>query len=228
MMSSNDISESDMIVRELYEMVQNKKMTIKQIAETLLDICKQHYYNALESDILDKYHLSYETFLKNSKELSNELVRTIEDEIRSYNYQFQSDFIVLGIDDAPHLYIVTKERKLRIEDFIGFAIIGSGYPLALSEMTRFPYDVHCKYNEALLRVFLAKKESERVSTVGETTHLFCLKINKNRFITHNPSEGEKRLINKAAKELSEKRTDTYNKYFDALNKLNKKTKISRS
>lgn len=208
--SSNDITKSDLIFKDVSSRITDRILSIEEIAEQFSQACKGLLRKFMERDILSKYGLDYKTFIDKSKDLSTELIRTIEDEIKNYKYEFESQFIVAGFDvetSEPHLYIVNQLGDYSPHDFIGFAIIGSGYPLAFAEMTKHHHKPQDDLNQTLVRVWKAKRDAERASGVGERTSLLIMKatedklVNK-KFIVEQLSKDAKKILNDCVSKIT--------------------------
>jgi len=77
-----------------------------------------------------------------------------------------------------HIYTVNQTGECKLHDYLGFAVIGSGYDLAFPELTKFPYfPLIIGWQDALIRVYDAKKVAERMGGVGQQTNLVVLNIN---------------------------------------------------
>jgi hypothetical protein len=182
MASSSDALLSDMIVNEVQSKVSGSVPTIKEIADLFSTTCINEKRKQQERDVLGPLGLSYDSFHANSKNMSPELVREIMNSLTYYRYKFETEFLIVGIDMLPnptaHIYTVNHDGECKLHDFLGFAVIGSGYTLAFPELTKLAYSPFVTtWEEALIRVYDAKKVAERMAGVGPVTNLAVLNIN---------------------------------------------------
>ena len=153
-----------------------KKITVEKVVELLSERCKERLQNERERKILSKYGLTYDVFLKSSSDLSKDLLNEIIADFRNFKYDFEADFIVLGIDSKPHIFTINSKGEFQSSDFVGYAIIGSGKVMAFPEITKYTYHPNTPLAEAIVRVYNAKKAAQRVGDVGGQTDLVVLHV----------------------------------------------------
>jgi hypothetical protein len=183
MIASNDTLISADIVAKVEKSiaelsVSGTKISIEKIVELFSEKCRERLQLERENQILSKYGLTYETFIKKSKELPKELIDQIVNDFRIFKDDFEADFIVLGIDSKPHIFTITARGDYKPSDFVGYAIIGSGKVLAFPEITKYAYHPNSYMTEAIVRVYNAKKIAERVGDVGRETDLAVMHVVK--------------------------------------------------
>ena len=96
MVTSNDSLESDMIFKKVQGDVAGKKLTVEDVARLFAKECQQLQHHQRQRDILSKLGLDYETYLKKSKTMSDELSKMIYSRLTSWESEFETQFIVLG------------------------------------------------------------------------------------------------------------------------------------
>jgi 20S proteasome alpha/beta subunit len=106
----------------------------------------------------------------------------IESEVEKLIYNLELEFIVAGLDSdgTPQLFKVSVEKEVQCYNSIGFVAIGSGTPLSFMEITKFTHRNYVELSEAVLKVYSAKKNSERVESVGSLTDLGFLSLEKEK------------------------------------------------
>lgn len=176
MVSSTDSLKSDMLISNVKNKVKGQNFKIKEIIEIFSKECKLLINSEREEQVLSKFGLTYDSFLKKSKELSQDLIRLIGLELENFESSFKTEFIILGLEPQAELYVINQNGEYKPYGMLGFACIGSGSDLAFPEMTKYAYTPILSLPEALVRVYQAKKVSERVSGVGKYTDLFVLHI----------------------------------------------------
>ena len=80
--------------------------------------------------ILSKYNLTFEK-LETKPE---SVVKDAINEVRDCQYPYEFSFIVLGLEASKeaHLFTVDQDGNYRLQDYLGFATIGSGGELCIS------------------------------------------------------------------------------------------------
>ncbi len=172
--SADLISNSEKVIAKLT--TSGKKISIEKIVEILSEKCKERLQYERERRILSKYGLTYETFINRSIDLSKELLGELVNEFRNFKYDFEADFIVLGIDSKPHIFTINARGEYQSSDFVGYAIIGSGKVMAFPEITKYAYHPNTQLAEAIVRVYNSKKAAQRVGDVGGQTDLAVLHV----------------------------------------------------
>jgi len=220
MMATDDALTGDMIIRETKKQVENKGFPIEEITRILAKVCEKYYQTSIEKNILFKYNLNYENFKSKSQDLSPNLIDIIVDEINIFQYDFKAEFIVCGIDTDPHIFVVDQCGNYKSYDYIGFATIGSGSPLAFSEMTKYSYHPNTQLSMALARVYNAKKVSERMGGVGRSTDLYVLYLTTDKkVVLWKPPENVEKLLDDGFKTMQTKETDVYADIIEKINKF---------
>ncbi|MBM3199703.1 hypothetical protein FJZ53_02110 [Candidatus Woesearchaeota archaeon] len=174
MCASNDSLKSDIIINNVREKLLTNKPKIKEIAEIFSKECQKLMNDERETEVLAKFGLNYETFIKKSKELSQDLIRLLGTSLDNYTSNFETEFLILGLEPSAVIYVINQDGEYKPYDRLGFACIGSGSTLAFPEMTKYSYTPTLGLYAALIRVYQAKKVAQRVSGVGEYTDLLVL------------------------------------------------------
>jgi hypothetical protein len=222
MIASNDTLTSADIVAKVEKSIaelsiSGKKITVEEIVGLFSEKCKERLQLEREKQILSKFGLKYETFINKSKDLSKELIDEIVSEFRRFKYDFEADFIVLGIDSKPHIFTITAEGDYKPSDFVGYAIIGSGKVLAFPEITKYAYHPDSSMTEALVRVYNSKKVAERVGDVGRETDLAVLHVVKGGNVGIWVADGKvKDILDKGIESMKKLEIETYTKVMQDL------------
>jgi hypothetical protein len=187
--SSNDALLSDEIIIKTQKKLEDSpepNLSVEQIVNTLSEECKLKFEAEIEEirkPIFSRYHLTPDELKFKSKKMSDYFLKCVDDDLRQEEYEFKRDyfgggakFLIVGIDDAPHIYIVNHLGKITPYDHIGFAVVGSGERLAFPEITRLEeYTPDKNFLNAIVTVYNAKKRAERMTSVGEITDLWLLR-----------------------------------------------------
>lgn len=222
MTSSDDALRSNMIVQQVIDQFQARNLLIiKEIADLFSKVCIDEKSKQREHDVLGPLGLNYETFRRNSKDISSEMVREITTSLTYYQYRFESEFLILGIDIEPqpkaHIYTVDQDGKCKLGDFLGFAVIGIGRSLAFPELTKFPYAPNdIDWQQSMLRVYYAKRVAERIGGIGRQTDLFVLHVTKDDKnggvvpMRWRVNDDTRELLDKGIEKLKQSEIDTLN------------------
>lgn len=147
-----------------------KWIQVEDVATFYRDSYIQLRKELAERSVLAPYGLTYETFIKEQKVMSDEFVEDIIYRIRRY-IPDSVETIVLGIDDSgPHIYIVRND-EIVWHDVIGFAAVGIGSNHALSHFMLSGYTRSASEAKALLTLHQAKKKAEVSPGVGQGTDI---------------------------------------------------------
>lgn len=138
----------------------------------------------IENSILSPYNLTFDSFIKRQKEMSDDFIDEINDRIRRFIYNFESiETIITGIDNSlphvtkegtsPHIYVV-KDGEISCHDKLGFVSIGYGSNHAESHLMLSNYTTSWLPSKALLTIHQAKKKSQVSPGVGRDTDMFII------------------------------------------------------
>jgi hypothetical protein len=225
-----------MIVQNVLDQMQKttKPPTIREVTALFSKACIDEKSKQREHDVLGTFGLNYETFRNSSKEMLPEMVREITTLLRYYQYEFSSQFLIVGIDMEPkpkaHIYTVDQDGKWKLNDFLGFAIIGIGISLAFPELTKFPYmPSKMDWPQAMLRVYYAKKVAERIGGVGRQTDLFVLHVKEDENGVVVPMrwrvpKDTRAALDKGIEKLSESERKTLESVLDEIRKQYEESK----
>jgi 20S proteasome alpha/beta subunit len=173
MTSSDDALSSDEIVIKTQQKLSklfnsDENLTVEQIVNILSQECKSKYELEIEErrkQIFSRYNFTSEEFKFKSKDLSEKIVLDVIESLHEIEYDFKTNyfkanFLIVGIDTEPHIYVVNELGKIEIFDHIGFATIGSGQFLAFPEITRSAYLSNISDVTAVMTVYKAKKAAD--------------------------------------------------------------------
>ncbi|MDG6916571.1 MAG: hypothetical protein JRM85_03135 [Nitrososphaerota archaeon] len=182
LVSSNDSLSSDMIVKNVQAKTGGSSMTTRQIVQIFKEECSKFKQARMERDILVPLGFTYESFWKRSTELPKDAIDHILGQLENYDYAFQTQFVVIGIDQesqgayASHIYIVDENGKDALQDYLGFGVIGSGSGTAYPDLTKLKWHRNISMTDSLVRIYSAKKAAERMGGVGTETDLYVLHV----------------------------------------------------
>ena len=205
---------------------EKNEVSIQTIVDTIVNECKEHKNSYIKNHVLSKYNL-VATELKGDP---NTFLKDAKFEVDTFDYPFHFKFLIAGLDiDAEHtgkLFTVDEDGDVRQHDQIGFAVIGSGSPLAFSDLTKHNYNDLLPFNSALIRVYLAKFASERASGVGNQTHFGVLYYDEKNdkiklYVPSNNTELENLLIN-SHNRIIRYHANQVDKLLDPIDKILKK------
>jgi hypothetical protein len=170
-MEAGDASLSDLVLDKWVYEADTANLDTIQIADVINSKIIDLRKHKIESQILSKYGMDYTSFLENSKSIEQSLLFNIMQRIEDFDVGVE--FIVAGIDKdgSPHLFVVSDEEGIRCFDSLGFIAIGSGTGATFFDITKSPHNNKIGANEAIVKVYGAKKSAERVSGVGHQTDL---------------------------------------------------------
>jgi len=179
-MTSGDAFVSDLILERVMQKVGNpeKPLKIEEVVRMLSKECFEYKKEWFENNVLWKYNLAFEKFKVTPESTVNNAVK----EVGECQYQFEFEFIVLGIEppQEAHLFYVNQDGAYRLQDSLGFVTIGIGAQLAFPQMTKYAYSRYTPLVTAIPMVYISKKISERMQGVGQNTDLAVLYNNKTK------------------------------------------------
>ena len=89
-------------------------------------------------------------------------------------YDRGADLLVVGFDDAAHIYTVKNPGISADHTGLGFWAIGSGAPAAIANLFSRQCSFHCHVEEVLYLVYESKIYAESAQGVGAETDLFVI------------------------------------------------------
>jgi 20S proteasome alpha/beta subunit len=228
--TNNALIAQDIItqsINELNKILKNTPdeiITIEQIAKLISSECKYKMDLTRERVALSPHGLNYDSYIKRSKEFSREHIEIITNDLKDFetqNYNFTAEFLVVGIDLKPHVFVVVQNGEYASSDVEGFFITGGGRSTAFPEFTKYPFNPNASWLYTLHRVYTAKKAAERVGGVGPDTDLIVLHKLKDGDVSYwIADENTKKLLDSGIKEVRDKEIAIYNdllkKFSDLL------------
>lgn len=167
MESSGDTPFSEVILDNFRNKIDQKKgYKISELSSILSDTCKEQREKTLDQNVVYRYNLA----VSNLKGDANHILENVINELRAFPYP-DFEFIVCGLDNpsSPHIFTVDQDGNIKSWDFLGFAVIGSGGSMALSEMTKWRFTTMDQLPISITRIYFAKKAAERAIGVGRST-----------------------------------------------------------
>jgi hypothetical protein len=153
MTSSSNSLTSDMIVEKVGEQTWGHPMTTEAVAYRFSEECKALKRQRTEQEVLSPLGLTYETFWARAKDLPNDTFASVMRRLETYDYDFYTQFMIIGIDQVkqtylPHIHIVNQNGNVTSQDFLGFGAIGAGSETAFPELTRHVWTRNIPWQEA--------------------------------------------------------------------------------
>jgi 20S proteasome alpha/beta subunit len=220
-------------IEKINEVTKDKpeeKLSVEQIVELISIECKRVLDTERERVVLSPNGLTYESYIKRSKELSKEHTEILSDDLKNFEneeYNFHAEFLVVGIDNSPHIYTVVQNGQYASSDYEGFAMVGSGKATAFPEFTKYPYRPDSSWIYVLHRVYTSKKVAERVGGVGPDTDLFVLHKTDNGEVAFWPANDDtKQLLDSGMSKVREQESEIYSELLEHYNNLLESTESS--
>ena len=239
-MMAGDSSRGEIIINKVTdrlvemtggELGKAESVKIQKIVEIFKEEYKKLRKEAIETDVFEARGLNSKDFYENMGKYPDWFSLIISNQAE--NYDFDTEFLIFGFDlfkdlntATVHLYQISDKGEARILDMVGFGNIGIGATLSLPEITKEPHSPNSSLGEALVRTYLAKKSSERVSGVGRYTDigiLFTYTDKKTNKISSNYlflNDQEKKILDDGIEDQKHKfQETTKNLEVQVLDKL---------
>ena len=124
-----------------------------------------------EDIILSPLGLNFDTFLSQTKDLSDSFVNMVTGQLQDFRGE-EVEALVVGSDKInARIYSVSTQGIVNTLDDIGFGAIGIGGWHARSSLQQAKYQHSYRFAPALAAVFAAKKAAEVAPGVGSMTDL---------------------------------------------------------
>jgi hypothetical protein len=176
MISSDDSLRSEMIIKRVQAQMSDDERTTQDIVKVFTGVCRDFRHEAEEAEILDPLGITFESWQKEPRNLPDTLVNSVAAALTNWEYGFECDFIVFGVDPEPHIWVLNQNGDSKSADYLGFAAIGNGASTAIPELTKLPWSANITMSEAIVRVYAGKRASERTLGVGQMTDLSVLHV----------------------------------------------------
>ena len=146
---------------------------VQEIADIYSQIYCQIRKERISREILEPIGLNYNSFIARQREMSDEFIASLKENIINYRMGNIST-IITGIDSAgPHIYTL-RNSAITCNDWLGFSVIGVGANHAASH---FMLSGHTRNNigsRTLLIAHQAKRKAEVAPGVGKGTDMFLI------------------------------------------------------
>lgn len=235
MESSADTPFSELILSNFRTKIdQTKNYTMGELSSILSDTCKEQREKTLDQNVVFRYNLAVSSL----KVDASKILENVINELRTFPYP-DFEFIVCGLDDprTPHIFTVDQDGNVKSWDFLGFAVIGSGGSMALSELTKYQYLTSEELPMSLTRIYFAKKSAERAVGVGVSTDYGILAFRKTSSTEPMPvttmvgldimTELQKGYVD-TVNSMGQIMTDTANKIITVFNNLKAKADAEKA
>jgi len=224
--TNNALLSNDIITKTIEYLSQDEdkeNLKVENIAEIISYECKRRLEIAREESVLRPHGLTYDSFIARSQDLSSYHMEIISNSLKNFeeeDYSFKVDFLLVGIDSQPHIFVINQKGDYVSNNTEGFAVIGSGTTTAFPEMTKYPYSPNDDWLYVLHRVYNSKRIAERVGGVGYQTDLVVLhrseEGNTNIWIA---DDDKKNLLDSAMEQVIIKEREIYSSLLKELNHL---------
>ncbi len=178
--------------------------TVSQVADLYLEAEADWRQEYLQRHVLSKQGITWESlFDKMAKdELSQSYVENIQHHLGQCEVPYATEAIIAGTDDVAGLRVarmfkITPHTKDNCSQK-GFAIIGEGSLIADAEFQAALYDKFWPRAASLFLCFVAKRQSEVISSVGRETSLQVMNDNGDGFehVSHKVYTAFEKAYNK--------------------------------
>ena len=239
LIATNDAPIANGIILKAEEQIKSlcdERLTIEQIVKMISKECKNRLSDERERYVLSPFGLTYDGYITKSNDTSKELINDIAANLRDFedsDYEFEAEFMIIGIEDRPLIYIVNQKGDYTPSDYAGFATIGSGKYMAFPEITKFTYHPDVDMGQALVRVYNSKKIAERVGGVGKETDLGVLHITQDKNVAlWLADDVVKKLLDKGINDVKDQEikiySDVIKELYSIFSKGNGETKSDKS
>jgi len=187
--STNDGDLTEILLYKIKENVRADLKEKKIVALNVIEIvqivsktCLDFRNERIQNDIGYKYDI----ILSKIHENTDTIAKNMQNDLESYNYPLEVDFLITGydLDKQPHIFTVNQNGLIKKHDDSGFMVIGSGGMLAFSELTKYGFNGFQSLTEAIMDVYFAKKASERMVGVGKNTYYSILHYSDTVTVDH--------------------------------------------
>jgi len=157
-------------------------LNVIEIVQIVSKTCLDFRNERIQNDIGYKYDI----ILSKIHENTDTIAKNMQNDLESYNYPLEVDFLITGydLDKQPHIFTVNQNGLIKKHDDSGFMVIGSGGMLAFSELTKYGFNGFQSLTEAIMDVYFAKKASERMVWVGKNTYYSILHYSDTVTVDH--------------------------------------------
>lgn len=178
MIAGDDINQAQPIINRV------RASLPKEIGDVSLDAMRKAFRDAYQAELqqqitdkfLGRYGLTLKTFLENGfHSFGTQEFAKLNDSIRSFDLGVA--FIVFGLSEGfSHIFTVDSPGVIRECAEEGFAVIGSGFNMALSVLSSRSIK-QLSLEQLIFRLCEAKFTSETATGVGRKTMLLVLSAN---------------------------------------------------
>lgn len=195
------------------------RVHICDIANRYNELVNEIYFGRERCKLLQRYYgLTTKTYL--TEPMSEMLARQIEDNLRTIPPP-PLEAIIVGYDerDRPHIYKYS-EGKMKHENLNRFAAIGAGWELAEHRLLELRYNSGAPLSDALFHCYDAKRYSETIVGVGQTTRLFYMRPPNSYCAIHHRMDNLEALYQKMRSEHIAVNTKIREEWYETLKQSN--------
>ncbi len=212
------LAGNSLIAMQLIEDLRRNKQgatTVKEVAEALRDAYVIARQNTMEEVYLKPRGLTLERFIKEQKDLNQQLVLALDNSVATDNQSFGVAFIVAGIDNADgnaYIYGIFHPGTMSLMNVTGFCTIGIGDVHAMNSFIGNRYSTKFSLREALYYVYEAKKKSEVAPGVGQMTDIITLTSEEMHELTDTEIKELDKIRNSITENLTKELEKELNSY----------------
>jgi len=175
-MGAGDMTYFGDVVDRVNRKLDGQAETVEEVADAYWEAEVDWQNEYRERHVLSTYNLTWQSYFQKleNNQLPEAFFSKVNEDLRSLPMPCSADAIISGIN-APQSSSA-RPRIIKIVNGIrdsmgreGYAIIGEGDSVALAEFGYANYDRFWNKAKALLLCYIAKKRSEVIASVGETS-----------------------------------------------------------
>lgn len=160
------------------------KASVYQIAEMLSEKYREVRRKRIENGILEKYGIrNFEEYHNKQQMLHDETNKLILGELSEF--ELDLDILVSGVDQIPHIYLISDTGISQSYDEVGYCCSGSGENHADPVFAFYSYSPSLSIELVMQIAYIAKRRAEMAGGVGKKTDVWvignedCRKVSEN-------------------------------------------------
>lgn len=159
------------LAREVGAAVSQSSPPIAEIAQEFASGYMNVRNARMQEDLLTPRALDLGSYYGAHNSLNPQIVAMIDNFMAQYNLGVE--VLLAGVDPSgAHIYTVMNPGGAdRLNDFIGYAAIGSGSIHAIQSMIGFRHSPDAGYHETIFRAYASKRRAEVAPGVGSDTDM---------------------------------------------------------
>jgi hypothetical protein len=161
------------------EIIEDAKLEIagQQSVRQITDLISKHYREVrrtrIENGILEKYGIrTFDEFHNKQQILHDEVIKEIQEKLSSF--EMDLDILISGVDQRPHIYLISDPGLPQSYDEVGYCCTGSGENHADPVFAFYSYSPSLSAEYIIQIAYIAKRKAEMAGGVGKKTDLWIL------------------------------------------------------